>query len=148
MGRFANLGAAKVGRQSRYFSAGRYKCRVEAISIVESRKKKTLFTLETTILDVLEGDAKPGRCSYQVDMAQDYADGNIKEILASVEGMDPQNAEEMDSLTEEDWEELGELAVSAENPMKGKLIEVYAFDKEKRTKPGEMYTRVRFSPTE
>lgn len=144
MGLFSGLNQAKVGNSGVYFLPGTYVVECQKIHIVNTRAGGNLFVFESKILESSREERPVGSsCSWAVKMELDAAEGNIKELLAALSGKNPRDEA---ALQGEDWEAIGELAVSDEQPFEGERVHVSAVEKDKKTKPGETFTLCRFEP--
>lgn len=121
MGLFRNVGAADVNFGGKYFDEDcAFIVRVEKCITKKSRKKEDLFIVECTVVETTsEKNAVGSRASQVIKLSQDAAPGNVKAVVAAMNGLNPDVKDELDSVPEDDWETLCDYMVSRDNPAKG-----------------------------
>lgn len=151
-GAFSGIGTAQIGMGGVYFKDGKYVVQVLRVFMLKSRNREDLFIVETVILWSTNLERPAGmKCSWVVNMKLDAALGNIKEFLAACNGADPRNESEVrlvfqDAQGRDTTEAMAELSVSPDNPLAGVQVCLDATTKEKKTKPGEVFTLHTWSP--
>ncbi len=86
---FAGIAEAKVGLGGVYLEEGVYTLQVKAIKMVTSRKKDDLYTVECKILESSNPKRPVGTtATWQVNMSQDAALGNVKGFLKALAGFE------------------------------------------------------------
>lgn len=113
MSKFAGISEASSYAGGNYFKAGLYTVSIKEVKMVTSRKRDDLFIVECEILTSSCEELVAGMtCSWVVNMKHDASLGNIKQFTAIATG----------SPEKEIDEEVCELVVSNENPLKGVKI--------------------------
>lgn len=145
-GQRVKLNEARVSGGGIYFLPGLYEVRIEACKIVGERGKK-YFLLETFILKSNNPERPAGsRCNWMVNLDLEAAPGNILGLMIAANGLDADSPKDAKAIGDEDWDAVAEEAVGGDNPLKGELLEIEAFYRDKKKKPGEVYTHMNWRP--
>ena len=106
---------AKVTQRGEYFLPGNYRVSIDLTKSIQTEDGKTAYVVETTVLESDNTDIKVGakRNWFQMITGIKSAFGNIKNFVASVEGIDLRKSES-DSETDEYLEERA--GASTEEP--------------------------------
>lgn len=134
MGLFSGIKDAKVSRGGVYLEPGVYTARVEACKSGVTRKGAGFFVVEMTVLESNNPKfTKGSSVSWMVVLDKEPSLGNIKHFAAIAT-----------NTPEDEIDEAGiELIVSAENPLRGTILEISATNI--KTKAGGDFTKVVFT---
>src|SRR3990167_7677407 len=117
MGMFSRIEQARVSLGGSYLQGdAKYLVYVEACKAPDNRKKKDLYIVELAILESNHPTCKAGiRASWVCNLSDhEAALGNVKGFLAAALG-----------CADDQIDEAGaEASVSAENPLRGRLLQV------------------------
>jgi hypothetical protein len=115
---FSQIGQAEVSVQGVYAAPGVYPVLyLDNMKMIESRKHDILFVAEFDILKS-EVPSRPAgsRISYIVNFRHDAGPGNVKEFIATLMDVSPQEVDE----------NTARIACSEKNPCRGRLIRLEA----------------------
>lgn len=131
MGMFDKIQEAKVTEGGVYILPGIYRCQILACKQFETRKKIGAVAVELRVLESSNPDRPIGSdMSWVATMDKDAAMGNIKQFVAAAMAI---KFEEVDPAGTE-------MIFSKDNPLKGQIIRVSAYNKP--TQKGTDFTRV------
>jgi len=115
MGVFSGIKEAQVNKGGVYLNKGNYLLEVEAVKLIQSRKKDDLFVVETKVIECDGDEANPEgtSASWIANLTKhDAAMGNVKMFLQAV---DP-------DLDDSSLEAAADMAVGDDNPLKGETV--------------------------
>jgi hypothetical protein len=116
------------------YDQGIYTVDIDVTKIFDSRKKETYFVAETIIKQSNVPERGPGtRCSWMMDVNGDAAASNIRSLMIALTGSALGRTLSSDEIEGEDWDAVGEAAVSS-NRFKAVPLHVTAFYKLKKDK--------------
>lgn len=116
------------------YDQGLYVAEIDVTKIFANRKKEENFVAETIIRKSNVPARGVGtRCAWMVGVNMDAAASNIRSLMIALMGSFLGRTLTSDEIEGEDWDAVGEAAVS-KNRFKGTLIQVTAFYKLKKDK--------------
>jgi len=116
------------------YDQGIYIVEIDVTKMFDSRKKETYFLAETLIKESNVPERSPGsRCSWMMDVNSDAAASNIRSLMIALTGSALGQTLSSTEIEGEDWDAVGEAAVSG-NRFKGVPLHVTAFYKLKKDK--------------
>lgn len=115
------------------YKNGLYTVTVDCLKIIRTRANDDLFVCETLIMES-NNPVRPvgSRCNWSVTLSNDAAPGNIKALLCALSGLDPNGGADAKAIADEDWDAVGETAVSDDNPFKGESFSLECWYQLKR----------------
>lgn len=123
-----------LGDNAAEYDQGIYVAEIDVTKIFENRKKEKNFVAETFIRKSNVPARGVGtRCSWMVGINMDAAASNIRSLMIALTGSALGRTLSSDEIEGEDWDAVGESAVSG-NRFKGTLIHLTAFYKLKKDK--------------
>jgi hypothetical protein len=144
MSMYAAIGSAAVSQGSNYLNGGhRYLVEVLRCFNKNGRKGDVFFIAELLVHESDDPKNLPGyQASWTVNFKHDAALGNVLVFLGAVNGIDPKNEA---LLKQQITTQVAEYAVSAANPLAGKLVEVTV--QTQTTKQGTPFSKHFWAPT-
>lgn len=123
MGVFDTIGNAAVGQGGNYLKSGhQYLVEVLRALMKRGRQGEQFFIVELLIHESDDSTNPPGfRASWTVNMKHDASLGNIKWFLGACYGIPVADKTRLDT---EITSQVAEFAVSEQNPLAGRLLEV------------------------
>jgi len=123
MGVFDTIGNAAVGQGGNYLKSGhQYLVEVLRALMKRGRQGEQFFIVELLIHESDDSTNPPGfRASWTVNMKHDASLGNIKWFLGACYGIPVADKQRLDT---EITSQVAEFAVSEQNPLAGRLLEV------------------------
>lgn len=116
------------------YDQGVYEVEIDVTKIFDTRKKEKMFVAETIIHKSNVPQRAPGtRCSWMVGVNLDAAASNIRSLMIALTGSALGRVLSSDEIQAEDWDAVGEAAVSA-NRFKGTRLSITSFYKLKKDK--------------
>ena len=114
------------------YDQGLYVVEIDVTKVFETRKKEKNFVAETLIRSSNVPARGAGtRCSWMVGITLDAAASNIRSLMIALTGSALGRTLSSDEIEGEDWDAVGESAVSA-NRFKGVPLQITAFYKIKK----------------
>jgi hypothetical protein len=144
MGLFDNIGNASIGQGGNYLKSGHnYLLEVNKCLTKQGRKGDLFFIAEFTIHESDDTTNPPGfTASWTCNFKHDAALGNVLWFLGAVNGIDIKDEAR---LKNEITSQVAEFAVSAQNPLAGRMVEVEVH--EVKTKAGTPFSKHLWKPT-
>lgn len=136
---FAGIKDAKASFQSNYIRAGSYLFRLDKIELGQSREGKTFMAVNLTTVYIVSPSGLPTEhkigepCTHMI-MHNDSFLGNVKAMISHLLQVPPDEIGLDECLA----------LVSQEQPLAGRVIEVFADDKPMKKNPSVMFTNVRY----
>jgi hypothetical protein len=144
MGIFDSIGNAAIGQGGNYLNAGhQYLVEIVRCFVKQGRKGDVFTIAELVVHESDDSKNPPGfKASWTVNMKHDASLGNLLAFFGACMGIP---AEDEVRLRKEITSAFCEYAVSPQNPLKGKLVEVEVH--EITTKAGTPFSKHIWKPT-
>lgn len=127
--------AMPEGQRGEFFEEGAFHVRLEKVSMINSRKGKTLYTIECEVIASDNPDQPAGtRCTAMVDMTnRDMRDKNLLTFLAAVMGYDP-GTFPRGTLPPVggSWSNLARMTLGRDQPLRGRELAVRVVTRDTR----------------
>jgi len=145
MGLFDGIGNAAIGQGGTYLKSGHnYLLEIVKCFMKQGRKGDVFFIAEFMVHESDDLSIPPGfTASWTANFSQhDAALGNVLWLLGAANGIDVRDEARLKS---EITTAVAEFAVSAQNPLKGRMVEVETH--EIKTRAGSPFTKHMWKPT-
>lgn len=140
-----------IGGGHPFFDDGLYRCRIDSLKLIKSRKGKLLYVIQCLILESTNPEAPPGSMrSSMIDMSNaDMRDRNMKHWIAAVLNSDPRLEVHKGPVAPDGrpWDQHAAASISDAQPWKGWDVGLYAHTKEKRNSEGD-FTAMDWMPAD
>lgn len=140
---YKKIANAETSGDGIYLLDGAYRIRVELVKFFETRKHKTMFLVEMTILQSTN-EARPAgmEVSWMCNLTDhDAAFGNVKQFLGACFGVDPNDKEALDAQI---TPTVISQSTAVSNPLGGTILPVECETRNNKTNEGK-HTRHRWS---
>lgn len=149
MGAFSKFKKAVAAKGPvRRFELGSYRCRIDSVKFMESRKKVEFFAVGFTIVEVLTEDSKMqvgDTADWSAMSDWDNYDSLVKEFICKAYDS---SEDDINEMTDEEFDELMTGITKDEQKARGRLLDVECIDYVNKEKEDTTVTRFKPVPDE